>query len=57
MSVYELAQRNVAVPAGHRPGIDEAISKLEVLRARGPTADAFTFRKAFPAPDAASERP
>ncbi len=41
------------VPVGHRPSIAEAIAKLDVLRARGPTADAFTFRQAFPPPDAA----
>lgn len=41
------------VPAGHRPGIEEAIARLEGLRAHGPTPEAFTFRRAFPAPDAA----
>jgi hypothetical protein len=41
------------VPAGHRPTIEEAIAKLERLRAEGPTPEAFTFRRAFPAPDAA----
>lgn len=40
------------VPRGHRPEIGEAIAKLERLRAEGPTAEAFTFRKAFPPPDA-----
>ena len=40
------------VPRGHRPSIEEAKAKLEILRAKGPTADAFTFRQAFPAPDA-----
>jgi hypothetical protein len=44
------------IPEGHRPGIEEAIGKLELLRAQGPTVDAFTFRKAFPPPDASSER-
>ena len=44
------------VPAGHRPGIDEAVARLELLRANGPGADAFTFRKAFPPPDAARAR-
>jgi Domain of unknown function (DUF3291) len=39
------------VPAGHRPTIDEAIAKLEQLRTEGPTPEAFTFRRAFPAPD------
>jgi len=40
------------IPANHRPSIQEAIAKLEILRAKGPTADAFTFRRAFPPPDA-----
>jgi len=38
------------VPAGHRPSIAEAIEKLEVLRANGPTAAAFTFRRPFAPP-------
>ena len=33
--------------------VSEAIAKLELLRAKGPTKDAFTFRRAFPPPDAA----
>ena len=41
------------VPAGHRPGIEEATARLEQLRAHGPTPEAFTFRRVFPAPDAA----
>lgn len=40
------------VPAGHRPSVAEAIAKLEVLKAHGPTAEAFTFRQAFTPPDA-----
>ena len=40
------------VRRGHRPTVIEAIAKLESLRANGPSADAFTFRHAFPAPDA-----
>lgn len=40
------------VPRGHRPSVDEAIARLGLLRARGPTAAAFTFRQAFPPPDA-----
>jgi Domain of unknown function (DUF3291) len=39
------------VPAGHRPTVDEAIERLELLRSQGPTAQAFTFRHRF-APDA-----
>jgi hypothetical protein len=42
------------VPAGHRPGIEEAIERLELLRGRGPGPAAFTFRAAFAAPDAAA---
>jgi hypothetical protein len=41
------------IPAGHRPTIPEATAKLDLLRAQGPTAEAFTFRHAFPPPDAA----
>jgi uncharacterized protein DUF3291 len=43
------------VPAGHRPTVQEAISKLELLRKVGPSENAFTFRNAYPAPDAADE--
>jgi hypothetical protein len=45
------------VPKGHRPSVAEAIAKLEVLRSKGSTAEAFTFRQAFPAPDADQTRP
>ena len=41
------------VPSGHQPSVAEAIAKLDVLRAKGPTAEAFTFRNAFPPPDLA----
>jgi len=36
------------VPAGHRPDFAEAHAKLQQLRANGPTADAFTFKKLQP---------
>jgi hypothetical protein len=39
------------VRQGHRPTVPEAIAKLELLRTRGPSAEAFTFRHAFLAPD------
>jgi hypothetical protein len=45
------------VPAGHRPSVDEALARLALLRSHGPTADAFTFRQAFPPPDATPARP
>ena len=41
------------VPRAHRPSLAEAIARLERLRADGPGPEAFTFRQAFPAPDAA----
>jgi hypothetical protein len=44
------------VRKGHRPTVAEAIAKLELLRANGPTKDAFTFKRAFPSPDAVEPR-
>jgi uncharacterized protein DUF3291 len=40
------------VPAGHRPGVDEAKQRLAHLEAHGPSPFAFTF-KTLSAPDAA----
>jgi hypothetical protein len=40
------------VPQGHRPSVVQAIQRLQLLRTQGPGADAFTFRHAFPPPDA-----
>lgn len=40
------------VPQGHRPTQAEAVARLAVLRAKGPTPNAFTFKQAFGAPDA-----
>ena len=40
------------IARGHRPAVEEAIAKLELLRRKGPTPQAFTFRQAFLAPDA-----
>ena len=45
------------VPAGHRPPVAEAKERLELLRRTGPTPEAFTFRKPFPAPDADAGTP
>ena len=39
------------VPAGHIPTVAEGMAKVAVLATNGPTADAFTFRQPFPAPD------
>ena len=41
------------VPHGHRPPFTEAAERLAVLKARGPTPAAFTFRQPFPPPERA----
>jgi Domain of unknown function (DUF3291) len=41
------------VPRGHRPDIAEAMARLQLLRERGAGPQAFTFREAWPAPEAA----
>ena len=38
------------VPKGHRPDIAEATAKLELLKAKGPGPEAFTFAQPFPPP-------
>jgi hypothetical protein len=38
------------VPAGHQPSEQEAGEKLEQLRLHGPSAQAFSFRERFDAP-------
>lgn len=35
------------IPAGHIPTVEEAVEKLELLRAHGPTPAAFDFKKVF----------
>lgn len=42
------------VPAGHIPTIAEARARLQHLHQHGPSAEAFTFRKPFPAPGSVS---
>lgn len=42
------------IPAGHIPTTAEAKQKLEHIRQHGPTGEAFTFGKPFPAPSDAS---
>ena len=39
------------IPEGSVPTLEEANAKLELLRAVGPTAEAFTFKQPFPAPE------
>lgn len=43
------------VPAGHIPSIEEAANKLRMLIDKGPTCEAFTFKKRFPEPVEAPE--
>jgi Domain of unknown function (DUF3291) len=38
------------VSQGHRPSVAEGMSKIALLAARGPSADAFTFKLPFPMP-------
>ncbi len=38
------------VPAGHRPSIDEGLSRLWMLDRYGPTPQSFTFKVRFPQP-------
>lgn len=45
------------VPAGHTPTVEEGLARLEVLERLGPTAEAFTFKTPFPAPDGQPARP
>jgi uncharacterized protein DUF3291 len=35
------------IPAGHLPSVQEAKDHFQLLKTRGPTAEAFTFRKPF----------
>ncbi len=39
------------VPAGHRPGVDEALLRLDRLELLGPSQNAFTFAQHFPMPE------
>ena len=45
------------VARGHVPSVEEAMARLSMLRADGPTPQAFTFRHAFAAPDALAGAP
>jgi hypothetical protein len=45
------------VPAGHIPDITEARQRLDLLRSKGPTPEAFTFRQPFPSPGEAEIQP
>ena len=43
------------LPAGHIPTVDEAMIRLDQLRAHGPTPEAFTFKQRFPPPGTAGD--
>jgi hypothetical protein len=38
------------VPTGHIPTIAEAMARLRLLEARGPSPEAFTFKQRYPVP-------
>ena len=38
------------VPAGHRPDVEEALARLEILRTNGPGPEAFTFAQPYGVP-------
>jgi hypothetical protein len=40
------------LPVGTLPNVHDALARLRRLAERGPTAEAFTFKQAFPPPDA-----
>lgn len=39
------------VPVGHTPSVEEGLAALATFERLGPTAEAFSFRYPFPAPD------
>lgn len=41
------------IPRGSTPTLEQARDRLRLLDARGPSVEAFTFRRPFPAPDQA----
>jgi hypothetical protein len=45
------------IPAGALPAVEEAVERLEHLRANGPTPYAFTFKKRFSPDEAAVASP
>jgi len=45
------------VPAGHIPTVAEGMARIALIKERGPTAEAFTFRQPFAAPDGMPAQP
>lgn len=45
------------VPAGHTPTVEEGLARLDTFARLGSTAEAFSFRYPFPAPDMTAVAP
>jgi hypothetical protein len=45
------------IPAGHLPSIDEARTRFDLLRDRGPSSEAFTFQQSYSPTGALIARP
>lgn len=45
------------VPVGHIPTVAEGMAKVAYIAEHGPTAEAFTFKQSFAAPDGTPARP
>ncbi len=45
------------VPIGHQPTVAEAVERLELLRAKGSSPQAFTFRDPYPVPGTVAVQP
>ena len=45
------------VPVGHRPTVAEGMARIATIEALGPTAEAFTFKRPFAAPDGTPASP
>jgi hypothetical protein len=45
------------VPRGHRPSAADGVTRLDLLRDRGPTAEAFDFGRLFPEPACDAQQP
>lgn len=43
------------IPQGNLPSVEEALEKLRLIQAKGPSADAFTFAKPYPMPNKAPQ--
>lgn len=53
----KLAEAHLAlwwIPQGSLPSVEEALEKLRLIQAKGPSPDVFTFAKPYPMPSKAS---